>query len=233
MATLIAERGIPPWRRRLTLPAYKVGDAAKYAQISRQTILSWESSSGSKPVVTNRADGASLSYLQLVELAFVAQLRKAGVKLPVIKDAREYVQLQLGSEFPFAQYAFKTDGKDILMKYNNFVAGQPESKLMVANKHQLAWGEILGDKFQEFKYEDGLAVQWHVAGKESPVLIDPRISFGAPMIGGVATWAIKGRWDAGESADDIAEDFSIDRAKVEHALKFEGIDLTELQACSH
>lgn len=233
MATLIAERGMPQWKRRLTLPAYKVGDAARYAQISRQTILSWESASSAKPVITNRADGAALSYLQLVELAFVAQLRKAGVKLPVIKDAREFVQLQLGSEFPFAQHAFKTDGKDILMEYNQFVADQPVGKLLVTNKHQLAWGEILGDKFQEFKYEDGLAVQWHVAGKESPVLIDPRISFGAPMVGGIATWAIKGRWEAGESADDIAEDFSIKRKEVEHALKFEGIDLTELQAWGH
>lgn len=41
---------------------------------------------------------------------------------------------------------------------------------MVANKHRLAWADILGKKFQEFKYEAGLAVQWHVASNSRRVL---------------------------------------------------------------
>lgn len=232
VATLIAERGVPPWVRRLTLPAYKVRDAARYADISGQTIRNWEASAWpSGNILSKREDGAALSYLQLVEIAFVAALRKTGAKLPAIKDARDFIAMQLGCEYPFAQKRFKTDGRDILMAYSEFVAGQPEEKLLVANKGgQLAWATILETKFTEFDYEDELAVRWHPQGKQSPVFIDPRISFGAPIVGGIATWAIRGRYDAGESLEDIAQDFGISEREVETALKFEGIDLSELKA---
>jgi len=75
----------------------------------------------------------------------------------------------------------------------------------------------------EFDYHEGLALQWHVAGRESPVLIDPRISFGAPMVNGVATWALRGRRLAGEPVEDIAEDFGIPLDDVKAALSFEGV----------
>ena len=56
-------------------------------------------------------------------------------------------------------------------------------------------------------------------GRQSPVLIDPRISFGAPMIKGVPTWVLKGRYEAGESRDD----FSLTEKEIQHGLEFEGI----------
>ena len=214
------------------LPAYRVVDAARYAGISGQTILNWEAETRpGKKAVSERQQGVSLNYYQLVEIAFVAALRKHNVKLEVIKDAREFMASRLNAEYPFAMHRFKTDGKNILMDYAQFVEGQDPNKLIILNKGgQLAWSNILGDKFTEFEYEDDLAVRWHPDGNDSPVLIDPRISFGAPTVKGIATWAIRGRYDAGESREDIAEDFSITESEVEQALKFEGIDLTQLKA---
>ncbi len=161
----------------------------------------------------------------------MAAMRHAGVKLGEIKNAREYLATQLQSEFPFAEKRFKTDGKDIWMSLDNLVAGESKNKLVKVNKAgQMAWAEIVETKFTEFEYEEDLAVKWHVGGVGSPVVIDPRVSFGAPMVGGIATWAIKGRWEAGESLVDIAEDFSLPEEKVTHALKFEGINLSDLKA---
>lgn len=141
---------------------------------------------------------------------------------------------KLGSEYPFAQHRFKTDGKDLWMELDEFVSGASKSKLIKINKGgQLAWADIVQAKFTEFEYQDDLAIQWHVGGEGSPVLIDPRVSFGAPMVSGVATWAIKGRWEAGESLQDIAEDFSIDESQVQHALQFEGVEITQPHAWRH
>ena len=81
-------------------------------------------------------------------------------------------------------------------------------------------------RLHEFDYEEeheGLALKWHLAGRTSPVIIDPRIAFGTPTVKGTPTWIIKGRWDAGESDTDIAEDFGIDKVDVREALKFEKI----------
>ncbi|TFZ02731.1 DUF433 domain-containing protein [Ramlibacter henchirensis] len=214
------------------LPAYRVSDAARYADISGQTIRNWQAAGDCvPPAIGERERGESLSYLQLVEVAFVAAMRRTGVKLQDIKNAREYLAVQLQSEYPFAERRFKTDGKDIWMSLDNLVAGESRSKLVKVNKGgQIAWAEIVQTRFTEFEYEDDLAVRWHVAGTDSPIVIDPRVSFGAPAVKGIATWAIKGRWQAGESIDDIADDFSLPESEVKQALQFEGIDLSELKA---
>ncbi len=68
-----------------------------------------------------------------------------------------------------------------------------------------------------------MVVQWHVRGKASPILIDPQIAFGAPAINGVPTWAIKGRREAGETIDEIVDDFLLKREEVAAALEFEAV----------
>lgn len=232
MTTLIAERGVAPWRRRLYLPSYQVADAARYSGISANTIRNWqdETNTGRK-ALGHRDKGEPLNYYQLVEVAFVAALRRAGVKLTEIKNAREFMAQEFSTEYPFAATKFKTDGKDIWVSLDKMVAGESSKKLVKVNRGgQLAWADVVATKFTEFDYEEDLAVRWHPRGKSSPVFIDPRISFGAPTVKGIATWAIRGRYNAGESREDIAEDFAITEREVDFALKFEGIDLNELKA---
>jgi uncharacterized protein (DUF433 family) len=238
MSRLVSHNQDDPWKRRLTLPAYQVKDAARYARVSPQTVLNWQKNglkAGS--ALSSREKGISLSYMQLVELAFVSALRGLGVKLEDIRGARDYMAQKFNAEYPFAQLKFKTDGQDILMELPRFERGALKDKLIKVNKGgQTTWTEIIGDKFEEFDYSKGLAVRWNPAGKNSPIQIDPRVSFGAPAVGGVATWAIKGRWEAGESVEDIAEDFSINTNYVSKALEFEGINVhnnKNLQAWIH
>jgi uncharacterized protein (DUF433 family) len=220
------------WRDRLTLPVYQVADAARYAGISANTIRNWQAETGlGRKALGHRDKGERLSYYQLVEVAIVASLRGAGLSLEQIKNAREYLAVAFGTEYPFAAARFKTDGKDILVSLDQFVPGESSKKLVKVNKGgQLAWAEIIATKFTEFDYEDDLAVRWHPRGKSSDVFIDPRISFGAPTVKGVSTAIIRGRFKAGEPVGDIAEDFAITEREVDSALQFEGIDLSELRA---
>jgi uncharacterized protein (DUF433 family) len=205
------------------LPAYQVNEAARYARITTQTIRNWQFTSDvEKPALAHRAKGAALSYFQLVEVAFVAVMRRMGLKLVVIKDARDYVAQNLNSEFPFVEHKFKVQGPRIVMNLSQFDSKASKNKLIaISHGGQLEWKEMLGRKFEEFDYQKGLAVRWHIAGRGSPILIDPQIAFGAPQIKGVPTWAINGRKKAGESLDDIADDFSLKVPEVEKALQFE------------
>lgn len=216
------------WRSRLYVPNYRIREAARYAHLSSQTVAKWHSKPGSnrKSTLSVKAQGASLSYLQLIEVAVVSSFRKAGVTLKKIAAAREYLAKQLEAEFPFAEYRFKTDGKDLWMDYAQFEASAGDKTLLAASQGgQLAWSDIIG-RLQEFDYEneDGLAIRWHLAGRDESVIIDPRIQFGAPSVEGVATWAFKGRWEAGEDIDEMADDFGIANVDVLAALRFEGID---------
>jgi uncharacterized protein (DUF433 family) len=208
------------WEKRLYLPAYQVKDAAAYAGVSSQTVRNWQRAEIGVAALAHRDHGQSLSYLQLQELAIVSAMRRLGVKLPTIRSARDYLSSMFKSEYPFADERVKTDGQDILVKAGTDLPGAVKT-LVVANKGgQFAWSDIIGDRFDEFEYEKGLALKWHFAGHES-IVIDPRVSFGAPTVRGVPTWAIRGREVAGEDKKDIAYDFSISVEDVEDALAFE------------
>ncbi|MDB5822406.1 MAG: hypothetical protein JWR21_1110 [Herminiimonas sp.] len=230
MGTLDSQTNKEPWRRRLLLPAYQVKDAARYAGITPQTILNWQKKQAHQhSMLGAREQCQALSYLQLIEVAVVAAMRQAGVSLKAIRDAKDYVGQRLNSEYPFAQFKFKSHGKDLLMNLSDFDPAQSPDKLIVVSKQgQLGWRTILDERLKQFEYSNGLALRWHVGGLDSPVRIDPQVSFGAPAVNGIPTWTIRGRLEAGESIDEIADDFSLKVADVEKALQFEGVDIKKI-----
>lgn len=118
MPVLVSERCGEPWRRRLYLPAYPVGEAVRYAGVSPRTVAAWHQEDARGALsLTTRGRREELSYLQLIEVAVVAAFRKAGISLRRIREAREYVSKELKTEFPFAAYRFKTNGKRLLIDY--------------------------------------------------------------------------------------------------------------------
>lgn len=230
----IAERNVEPWRRRLYLPAYRLGDAAKYSGIAHQTVTHWYHGPGQLgPALPGHQRREHLSYLQLVEVAFVATLRKLGVSLQRIRRARAYAAQVLNAEYPFAEYRWLTEGHHAMLNLIDVDDHAPEtdggasiSSLVVGDAHgQIAWQEMIGARFAEFDYEEDLALTWHVRGRDNPVVIDPRVSFGAPTVRGLPTWVLKGRWKAGESISDIEDDFGLEEEEITHGLGFEGIQL--------
>lgn len=214
---------VEPWRRRLYIPNYQVGEAARYAQIAAQTVAEWHKVGG-RQTLSGKKDRAALSYMQLIEVAVVAALRKARFSLKHIRETREYVAKHFESEFPFAEYKFKADGRRLVMDYQQIEGEGGRGKVLRPDQDgQLAWEAILG-RLNEFEYEhQGIVIKWHLTGPKSPILIDPRIAFGAPNIKGTPTWALSGRWSAGENVRDIAEDFDLEEEDVREALIFEGI----------
>ncbi len=215
------------WRKRLFIPNYQIGEAARYAQISPQTVRSWHQGDESR-TLSRRANRTSLSYLQLIEVAVVAAMRKSGITLKTIRSARDYVQKQLHSEYPFAEYKFKADGKSLFMDFQQIAGKKGKGMLLRPDRNgQLAWADIIG-RLDQFDYERGkLAIKWHLAGRNSPVVIDPKVAFGAPSVKGIATWVLKGRWEAGEDILEIANDFNLKEREVVAALKFEQINMNE------
>jgi uncharacterized protein (DUF433 family) len=229
MPDLVAVRGAAPWFRRLYLPAYRVADAARYAGVSPQTAANWHyrNIAAHGAVLQGKEPRQHLSYLQLIELGIVAVFRSWDVPLESIRRTREYMGQTFNSEFPFAEYRFKTDGFHLLMNLVDVVPELKNDDLIVADKGgQLGWASMMEDKLLQFDYDMQfeLALRWFVAGRDSTVVIDPRVAFGAPTVNGIATWVLKGRYKAGETLADIKEDFGLPEQQINDALKFEGIE---------
>lgn len=230
MSDLIAVRGNEPWRRRILLPTYTIADAARYIGASHQLVSSWfyrETQTG--VTLPGKEHGEPLSYLQLIEVAVVSTFRKLGVHLERIRVARRYLAQRFNVEYPLTEYRFKTEGFHVLLDLSQFEHDE-ELRLVVADKGgQLAWEDLMEDRLLEFDYEDGgIAIKWHPAGRQSLVVIDPRVAFGAPNVTGIPTWVLKGRYNAGETIADIIEDFQLEATAVRDAWQFEGIDTSQL-----
>lgn len=200
------------WKARLGIPNYEVREAARYAHIHANTVSRWH-----HDTLSPKQPRDKLSYLQLIELAVAASARSAGMKLADIRAARAYYKGAFNTDYPFATLRLKTDGVDMAID-----AG---ADLLIGNRNgQLAWKTFIGERFKEFDYEGGLATRWHVAGVDSPVVIDPRVRFGAPHVAGVPTWLLRERWEEGEPIEELSEDLDLETSQIIAALKFEGID---------
>jgi uncharacterized protein (DUF433 family) len=233
MAATDLSRHTEPWRRRLRLPTYTLNDAARYARVHPNTLRYWfygrpasEVRHRARPTVKEKERGVALTYLQLIEVAVVSAVREY-LSLKEIQRTHDYMAQTLRSEFPFAEYRFKTDGAHLLLALDQVERVPNVNALIITNRAgQETWTHLVRERLDEFIYEDdhGLAIRWRVGGQQSNVVIDPRISFGAPMIRGIPTWAVCGRWKAGEDIPDIQDDFGLDESEVRDALRFEGIE---------
>ena len=225
-----AETEAPRWMERLNLPAYRPGLAAKCAQISTQSVAYWRRGAAGRPrpVLASTRTDTLLSYLELIELAFVASMRQMGIPFAKIRRTREYAQKELGSEHPFSEYAWKTNGMHLLLGLHEVDPSLDVDRLIIGDSYgQLTWHGLVDDRFTEFDYENDFVVRWHPRGKTNSVIIDPRIRFGAPNAGGVLTGIIKDRYDAGETLSDLVDDFQLEEQLLRDALAFEGTWLQE------
>ena len=213
------------WRDRLEVPAYNVTEAAGYSKVASSTVARWESVRSNRGnLLSVREKGMTLSFLQLIEIAVVARLRKQGVKLAAIARARRWFSERLDGEYPFALESFKTDGVDILQEYHDEAGEVVPDRLVAANESgQLIWRDFIQSRLVEFSYDRGLAVSWQVAGVHSNVVIDPRLSFGAPTVNGLMTRRIRSEWEAGNTPAEISDDLGLDLASINEALSFEGV----------
>jgi len=219
------------WKERLNVPAYSVRDAARYASTTSKTIGNWQKLRGNAiSVIASREPRVALSYMQLIEVGVVAAMREAGVKLNTIRDARNYLASKFGSQFPFAEYRFKTSGKNLIVDSEALDPKDKDKLVVVSESGQYAFREILQRLLREFEYsaeDKGTVIQWKVAGADEPIVIDPRVAFGSPNVKGIATWVLKERYENGDSVADIADDFDLSKEMVLSGLKFErtNIDL--------
>lgn len=214
-----------PWEKRLFIPSYTMRAAAQYAKVHPTTVTYWHSEGSSGPTLSSKAPRVPLSYLQLIEVAFVAQFRRLGVKLRALRKAHGYLSQTFETEFPFATKKLETDGAHILIALADYEDLGSIKKAIVADLSGQVWENLMREKFHEFDYEDGLALRWHVAGRDSCIAIDPRIAFGAPMVKGTPTWVIRGRNKAGESIYEIGKNFNLTTDEVREMLRFEGVPL--------
>lgn len=196
------------------------------AGISPQTVSGWfygyprsEGERGVPVFPEGKRRRVTLSYLQLVEVAYVASCRKQGMSLKRIKRARAYLAEAFGVDHPFADLRLLTAGPHILAEIGF-------DELVVADAYgQVGWKSFMIERINQFEYdqESALALRWFPRGRDVPVLVDPRFNFGKPVLArsGVATWVVADALRSGEEREDIMLDYGVDAEELASAEAFE------------
>lgn len=132
------------------------------------------------PVVSRAsADQPFASFLDLIDLLFVKQFLEHGVSLQKLRRALDEAKQILGGHH-FAQRSFFTNGSKIYLQ----VRKEAEAILELMTGGQWVIAPVIRQLAHQIDFEDtsGLAERWFPLGKQGLVVLDPRISFGAPTI---------------------------------------------------
>jgi len=172
----------------------------------------------------HRREQQLLSFENLVEAHVLDAIRRAhGVALWRVRKAIDYLKKQLGSSHPLAEQRFVTDKVDLFVE----MFGQ---LVNISQEGQLAMKELIEAHLRRIERDtSGLPIRLYPFTREHKpdepkiIVIDPSVSFGrSVLVGtGIATTIIAQRYKAGESIEELAEDYGRSRSEIEEAIRSE------------
>lgn len=219
------------------LPRYSIAEASRYLHISETTLRSWivgrpypvragQETRYFEPLITRPdAEDTRLSFSNLVEAHVLRALRfKHEVRMQAVREALDYAERHFSvSRLLLSDELRAAPGRMFLDRYGELIQIS-ESGQHVIRQYFEAHLERLDRDVR------GIPIRLFPVSRVSGVLtspkvivIDPRISFGRPVIdrAGIKTSTIVERFDAGESMGEIAKDYDIELPDVEEAIRYE------------
>ncbi|NGZ03085.1 MAG: hypothetical protein CV090_08550 [Nitrospira sp. WS238] len=217
------------------IPSYSMMEAAHYLRIPRTTVRDWvsgrhyRSTAGvcfSRPIIhIPNPTMKLLSFMNLVEIHVLDAIRrKHDIPLEKVRTAVNYLSKQFPSKHPLADQEFVTDGLNLFIKkFSGLISISQEGQLAIQAVLQAHLHRVERD----FK---GIPVRLYpftrkrdLQKEPKTIVIDPHVSFGRPVLAGtgIPTAVIAERYKAGESMDDLAEDYGRRRLEIEEAIRCE------------
>lgn len=206
---------------------YSIPEASRLLGIPQQQLRRWLLGGGRFERVwasdfDNMGENLEISFADLMEARIVYALRGEGVSLQHIRKAREIAQEQFQLDKPFSTGRFKTDGKRVFWEAAQKLAGI-DPKLEDLSTGQLVFWSVVERTFRSIDIEGGLAARWWPQPRKRSIVLDPRRSFGQPILekSGIPTGALKTMYDAEKDLKVVAKLFELSYKEVTDAIEFE------------
>jgi uncharacterized protein (DUF433 family) len=168
-----------------------------------------------------------LSFNNLVEAHVLAGLRRArNIETPLtmsqVRHVMAWVATKMGLERPLLSAQFQTDG------VNLFVECLDQLVDLTNHPGQLLMRQVVQGYLQRIERdEERMPVRlFPVVGfnlVDKPVSVDPRQSFGRPVVAGacVPTFVLADRYRGGDTVNDLMKDYRLEELQVRSALRYE------------
>lgn len=213
-------------------PAYSIAEAARYVRVAPATLRSWVAGRPYKRVggpaffepLIRPADPSRhlLSFHNLIEAHVLRALRaQHEVKVKAVREAVRYAQQTFKIDRLLLRPELRTQAGELFLdRYGELVN--------LSKSGQLAMRKLLEAYLQRVDWKGHLPVRLYpfVTGEvptDRAIVIDPQIAFGRPVISrrSISTAAIAERIDAGESIEDLVDDYDLRREEIEEAVLYE------------
>lgn len=217
------------------VPAYTIAEAATYLRLPKSTLRSWvmgqaytigDSERFFKPVIEiSDAKRRSLSFINLVEAFVLAGIRrKHTVPLPKVRKAVDYLRRHFpNSRRPLAEIQFETDGINLFVrKFGELIGASQEGQILMESTLRQRLKLVKRDP-EGIPEKLILFPAQRAKPRSAAVVIDPRFSFGRPVLDGlgVRTAVLAERFLAGEMVGDLAHDYGAAPEAIENAIRCE------------
>jgi len=207
---------------------YSVPEAARLLRLSAATLKRWLDGNNRRPPVIRAAATGSeaVTWGEFVEAGFLREYRKA-TSLQRIRPAIAKLRETFGVPYPLAHFKpFVGPGLHLTLEAQE-EAQLPQDLIIV--HLEIATSQLVLS-YEALSYVQRVefsphGLQWaeriRPAGRQSPVVIDPDYSFGAPTVGGFKTYIVTELVQAGEAPEILAGEFSLSVSEIEAAVAYE------------
>jgi hypothetical protein len=158
-------------------------------------------------------DAPGVSFLQVIEVVVVAQFRrgKRPVQLDRLRRAHAFARERFGITYPFASLNLREFGGHVLHEFDEADPHGPALALDIGGQWAIPGFVTNTLERVDFSEADRLAERWFPAGRDVPIVLDPRVGAGRLTVlgSGVTVDTIYGRFQAGESIQVLASDYDL------------------------
>ncbi len=208
------------------IPGYSIAEVSHYLRLPKSTLRAWVRGQRNFEPLIDIAQFTSplLSFTNLVEVyVLYALTREYNLHTNKLRQGLEYVKREFKSKNPLAEKQFETDGINLFLR---------ESK--ITYEVSSSQGQVIMDFVSSYLHrierdELGLPIKLYPfsrtwkPGEPRFISIDPRVSFGRPVLAntGIPVDIVAERYQAGESVEDLARDYSRTKEEVDEAIRYE------------
>jgi uncharacterized protein (DUF433 family) len=209
------------------VPAYTLAEAAHYLGAPKSTLRAWFAGQRGFRAVIRPADtkALGLSFSNLVEAYVLTAIRRRhNVALPTIRRSLEFLVRKLGAKRPLLEQQFATNGVELFVDHLGQI-------INISRDGQIEMAELIRAYLERIERDArGLPVKLYPFMRSQPpreqprtVVIDPRVSFGRPVIAGtgIQTAVLAEQFKAGDPVPVLAKEYGADEEAVWDAIRCE------------
>lgn len=209
------------------VPAYTVGEAAHYLGVPKSTMRAWFAGQPGFRAVIRPADPKTLglSFSNLIEAYVLTAIRRRHhVALPTIRRGLDYLVRKLEAKRPLLEQQFETNGVDLFVDHLGQIVN-------ISRDGQLEMAELIRAYLERIDRDaKGMPIKLYPFMRSQPpreqprtVVIDPRVSFGRPVIAGtgIPTAVLAEQFKAGDPVPVLAKEYGAEEEAVWDAIRCE------------